>query len=629
MNSTVALFGNPNSGKTTLFNLLTASNMKVGNRSGVTVEVQFGRLQKDKSIVLADTPGARTVLGGSADEQVTADFLASKNFDVAVCVVDACNPVGGLLLVKQICHTGICPIVALNMWDEASKGGVKIDLRRLEKLTGLKFFAISAKQNVGVDELIKYCIEVCRHKHAPKPLHFPEVTKLIADCFYIPQNLNEKSDRIDKIVLNKFAALPIFAIVMLAVFYLASGKYCGGALTSGIENFTPQLIAATKSICKNCPEWLCGLICDGIIGGVMSVVGFLPQVIILYACISVLEDVGYMARVAVIFDGSLQKIGLGGKSAVSLLLGTGCSVTAISAARIADTATERKRTAALCPFVPCSAKLAVVSAIGARVFDGNALFALCVYALCVATIIFWGYVFKTFEKRTDELFINELPPYRLPSAKSVVRQIAERAKEFLSKAGTTVFAASLAIWLTSSFDFAMNFVPSEQSILATVGKLIAPIMTPIGFDANGFGWQFTVATISGLSAKEAILSTLQILLPQNAEIGKVSAFCFVAYNMLTLPCAATMAACFAETGKSNAIKALAMQTATAYIVCLAIYQTSKRPKFCIGVIIVAAIATALLLARKSRCRCDCSHCAADCKNSPNGKNDNRTNCKNI
>lgn len=621
-NRTIALFGNPNSGKTTLFNLLTASNMKVGNRSGVTVEAQFGRLQKNKSVVVVDTPGARTVLGGSSDEQVTADFLASKNFDVAVCVVDACNPVGGLLLAKQICQTGVCPIVALNMWDEAQKGGVKIDLRQLEKLTKLKFFAISAKRNVGVEELIKYCIGVSPQKPAPPQAHLPKVTKLIADCFFIPQNLNAKSDRIDKIVLNKFAALPIFAIVMLGVFYLASGKYCGGSLTSGIENFTPQLIAAAKSICQNCPKWLCGLICDGIIGGVMSVVGFLPQVIILYTCISVLEDVGYMARVAVIFDGVLQKIGLGGKSAVSLLLGTGCSVTAIYAARIADTSTERKRTAALCPFVPCSAKLAVVSAIGARVFDGNALFALCIYALCVAAIIFWGYVFRTFEKCNDELFINELPPYRLPSAKSVTRQIAERAKDFLSKAGSTVFAASLAVWLTSSFDFALNFVPSEQSILATVGKLIAPIMTPIGFDADGFGWQFTVATMSGLSAKESILSALQILLPPDAEISKVSAFCFVAYNMLTLPCVATVAACFAETGKSNALKALAIQTVTAYVVCLTIYQTSKHPKFCIGVILASAIATALLIVRKSRCRHDCSRCAADCKSNP-------TNCKNV
>ena len=161
-NRTIALFGNPNSGKTTLFNLLTASNMKVGNRSGVTVEAQFGRLQKNKSVVVVDTPGARTVLGGSSDEQVTADFLASKNFDVAVCVVDACNPVGGLLLAKQICQTGVCPIVALNMWDEAQKGGVKIDLRQLGKLTKLKFFAISAKRNVGVEELIKYCIEIGR-----------------------------------------------------------------------------------------------------------------------------------------------------------------------------------------------------------------------------------------------------------------------------------------------------------------------------------------------------------------------------------------------------------------------------------------------------------------------------------
>ena len=609
---TVALCGNPNCGKTTLFNLLTASNMRVGNRSGVTVELSAGKWTKDKSVTIVDTPGARTLDDGTADERVAADFLLSRNADIAVCVIDACNPVAGLCLAAELAKNEIPFAIALNMWDEAQKGGVKINVDLLEKLTAKKVFPISAKNDVGVDELMNFCAKE-NVQSETRAAFSQNAAEIASACFAIPEGLHRRSDKIDKIVLNRFAALPIFAAIMLISFYLALGKYCGGALSAAIEKLTPALQSAATKLCERSASWVKGLIADGIIGGVMSVLGFLPQVVILYACISVLEDVGYMARVTVIFDSLLRKIGLGGKSAASLILGLGCSVPAIVSARTADTQSEREQAAILCPFVPCSAKLAVVSAIGAKIFGGSALFALGIYATCLLAIVICGLLLTTFGNGKDDLFLTELPPYRLPSAKSTLRQLKERAKSFVTKAGTTICLASIVIWLTCNFDFAFNAVSAENGMLAIVGKLISPIFTPIGFDADGFGWQLTVATISGLPAKEAILSTLEILLPPDAQISQASAFCFTLYNLLTVPCVATVGTCFAEAGKKVAFKAIIVNLTISYVVCLAIYQTSKSPKACVGIIIAAAICLAAIVLFGKNKKCSCSKCGS-CKN---------------
>ncbi len=689
----IALCGNPNSGKTTLFNLLTGSNQKVGNWPGVTVEQKIGIL-KNTLIEIVDTPGVYSLSPFTPDEQVTRDFLLHGKPDLIIDVVDSTNLERNLFLTSQLAELDAPLVVALNMKDEAQAKGILIDKDVLETFFGCKFFEISAAKNLGIAEMLRYCsqpqkphqkyftfdneienlLQTMRHfagnsngrrvalelAQSNKPLNLRNVSVTeTASAENIKQKLQKKygalsakiaeeryrkisdivrqatkrspsakdnsrkiTDKIDRVVLNKWLAFPIFAIIMSLVFYLSIGGL-GGWLTKLInEEFTPMLQkVATALLEKSNAQWLRSLVCDGIITGVMSVVGFLPQIMLLFGFISLLEASGYMSRIAFITDKLLRKIGLGGRSFVSMILGCGCSVPAIMATRTIKNPKERNATVTLTPFMPCSAKLAIISFFTSTLLGGNALIAVSFYFVSILAVILGGLALKTFgQNKSDacDIFILELPVYRRPKLTNVAKQMWDRGKAFLVKAGTIIFTASIVLWILQNFNFKLQPVDSGNSILASIGKFIAPIFAPLGFGDGGCGWQFSVATLTGIASKETVFETLQILLSDDVanSITPLGAYSFTVYNVLTVPCIAAVSASFSEQDKKGGIFAVVFQIIVAYSVSLTIYQlgsfAKNNPGTLVTVIGCATIALLLFLAIKKiilhKCCNDCATC---------------------
>lgn len=699
---TIALCGNPNSGKTTLFNQLTGSNQKVGNWPGVTVEQKSGVYKANHNVAIVDTPGIYSLSPFTIDEQVTQNYLINDKPNLVVNVVDSTNLERNLFLTSQLMDLDVPVVVALNMQDEAKAKGIYTNARLLEKKFGCKFFGISASKNQGVDELMEYCIAgnyakkvaftysapiekaslalqsvlscvdnkrwvtlkllqndkttknalqlttqqqqvLCQiHNNIQKQLN-DDVSATIAKLRYVDvsnavsqaqtiqttkqsqQKAQRLTDAIDKIVLNKWLAFPIFALVTSLIFYLSVGGL-GGFLTNLInQKLTPSIQRfVANAIAPSGQEWLRSLVVDGVVAGVMSVVGFVPQITLLFGFISALEASGYMSRIAFITDRLLNKIGLGGRSFVSMILGCGCSVPAIMATRTIKNVNERNATITLTPFMPCSAKLAIISFFTTYLLNGNALFAISFYFLSILTIVLGGLILKVFcRKKTSavDAFILELPTYRVPTASSVLKQMWDRGKAFLAKAGTIIFSASVLLWILQTFDFSFTLVQSNDSMLASIGKIIAPLFAPLGFNDGGCGWQFSVSALTGVVAKETVVTTLKILLPNGVanSISVLGAYCFVLYNLLTIPCVATISASFAEQGKwKNGAKSAIFQFLTAYLVTLVIYQvgtfSQKYPQaITVGVCctaIVFALYFCLQYAVKHRgCTYQCARCA--------------------
>ena len=637
---TVALVGNPNSGKTTLFNALTGDNQKVGNWPGVTVERKTGTYKQDSSVAIVDTPGIYSLTPFTPEESVARDYLTAGNPDVIINVVDSTNLERNLYLTTQLVELGTPVVVALNMQDEAQAKGIVINSAVLEQAFGCKFVGVSAAKNTGIEELMDICLKnPCVTQGAPSPKSTEQRYAFIAETVKKAQTVDTKlakksaqptiTEKIDKIVLNKWLAFPIFAAIMTLVFYLSVGSV--GSFLSGLINdmFTPALQSLITDWLASSPAWLASLIVDGIIGGVMSVVGFLPQIMLLFGCIAVLEASGYMSRIAFITDRLLNKIGLGGRSFVSMILGCGCSVPAIMATRTIKNVNERNATITLTPFMPCSAKLAIISCFTSYILGGNALFAISFYFLSILAVILGGFLLKVISRKrrdSDNAFIMELPTYRLPTLTNVWKQMKDRGKAFLVKAGTIIFVASVLLWLTTNFNFRFQAVDTSNSMLASIGKFIAPIFTPLGFNDGGCGWQFSVATLTGIAAKEMVVTTLNILLPQgiNGAISGLGAYSFVVYNLLTVPCVATISSSFAEQGKLNGLKSLLFQIVTAYVVSLAIYQLGnlwkRHPATFTITIVTTAVAIALffavnyLIKHRGKCSgCNCCSLKTKCK----------------
>lgn len=638
---TVALCGNPNSGKTTLFNLLTGSNQKVGNWPGVTVEQKTGRYRGDKSVEIVDTPGVYSLTPFTPEEQVTRDYLLNSKPDVIINVIDATSLERSLFLTSQLIELDAPVVVALNMQDEAKAKGIKIDEKILESQFGCKFTWISAAKNLGVAELTNYCLaenyqKAKRFRYDGTDLteqRYRKIRQIVERSRKIEkksekeQRTERLTEKIDAIVLNKWLAFPIFALVMALIFYLSIGSV-GGLLTDVInDGLTPKMqeLAANWLSRADAP-WLTSLICDGIIAGVMSVVGFLPQIMLLFGLISILEASGYMSRIAFITDRLLRRIGLGGRSFVSMVLGCGCSVPAIMATRTIKNADERNATITLSPFMPCSAKLAIISFFTARLLGGKALFAVSFYFISIFAVILGGLLLKLIHRKKDDVadaFILELPPYRAPKLTNVFKQMWERGKAFLFKAGTIIFTASVLLWTLTSFNFRFQFCSAEDSMLAGLGKLIAPLFVPLGFNDMGYGWQFSVATLTGIAAKETVVTTLQILLPSGIDgaISALGAYSFVTYNLLTVPCVAAISASFTEQGNFRlGLKSAAFQIVTAYLVSLVIYQTGNlavtHPTALIITACVVTIAVGLFFAIRYLLRhrgCgNCRNCTRSC-----------------
>ena len=631
---TVALCGNPNSGKTTLFNALTGSNQKVGNWPGVTVERKTGVYTGDPTVAIIDTPGIYSLSPYTPEEQVAHAYLAEGKPDLIINVVDSTNLERNLYLTSQLADLGVPLVVALNMQDEAKAKGIVIDEMQLKQAFGCEFFGISAAKKQGVKELMDYCVGGKLQKRNDKNiaaktpeqryLHIQQTVKKaqrIEKRDVKTERAQQITEKIDKIALNKWLAFPIFAAVMALVFYISIGSV--GAFLTGLINdrLTPALKAlATNWLAGAKLPWLTSLIVDGVLGGVMSVVGFLPQIMLLFGCISVLEASGYMSRIAFITDRLLHKIGLGGRSFVSMILGCGCSVPAIMATRTIKNANERNATITLTPFMPCSAKLAVISFFTSYVLGGNALFAISFYFLSILSIILGGLVLKLLRRNKTELddaFIMELPTYRAPTPANVFKQMWERGKAFLIKAGTVIFVASVALWVLTNFDFRFQFADTENSMLASLGKLIAPIFTPLGFNDGGFGWQYSVATLTGIAAKETVVTTLEILLPSgiSGTISGLGAYSFVTYNLLTVPCVATISASFAEQGSLlKGVKSILFQIVTAYLVSFAIYQLGRlcnlHPAAFAIILTIIALTVGLFFAIKYITRqAGCANCS--------------------
>lgn len=660
----IALIGNQNSGKTTLFNHLTGSNQHVGNFPGVTVEQKHGSVLKYKDMEVVDLPGIYSLSPYTLEEMLTRDFLIQSRPNVVLNILDATNLERNLYLTLQLLDLQIPMVIALNMMDEVRKSGHYIDIEGLSKELNTPVFPISALKNEGIDELLQG-IEVLSKGPAEKPwvdycsgelhtaLHaIHHLIEVKAQKQEIPVRFaaakmvegdepmeaalglvdeekdvlrrivelmerNLKMDReaamidmryqfidevvgsvqtkqedtieqsrsyaIDRILTHKHFGIPIFFLFMLIVFWITFGPV-GSFFTDGFEDLielTGEFVDG-KLLLYGINPILHSLIVDGIIVGVGAVIEFLPLIIILFSLLSILEDTGYMARVAFMMDQLMRKIGLSGRSVVPMLMGFGCTVPAIMATRTLASERDRKMTILLTPFMSCSAKVPIYAIFTAAFFSSHrTLVMFSLYLGGVAVAILSGWLLKsTVMKGNPVPFVLELPAYRLPSPKSVLLNLYDKAKGFITRAFTVIFIGTIVIWFLQSFDFKFNFVEnSELSLLAAIGRSIAPIFRPMGFN----DWRAATALIAGITAKEVVISTLAIL-SNVSELSQVvnvlpsmftpaSAYAFLVFALLYVPCLAAFAATKREWGTwRGAFAAIGYQTGIAWIMSFLVYR---------------------------------------------------------
>lgn len=664
MSHLLALAGNQNCGKTTLFNALTGSNQHVGNFPGVTVEKKEGSIKKYKDAVLVDLPGIYSLSPYTSEEVVTRDFLVKEHPDAIINIVDATNLERNLYLTLQLMELNIPMILALNMMDEVRASGNTIHVKKLSQELGIPVIPISAAKGEGISDLLDTVVktlkgdkpmprldfckgEVHRAIHsiahiiedhaqsAGYPIRFAAtklvegdepmfkaldldagdihiidhiveqmeqdldtdreaaladmrysyIEQLCAQCVVKHQETREqlRSEKIDRLLTSKYLGIPIFLLIMMLIFWLTFsvlGAPLQDLLSGWIDSFTAFLEAFL--VRNQVTPWLISLLINGVCAGVGSVLSFLPIIVLLFFFLSLLEDSGYMARVAFVMDKLLRKIGLSGRSFVPMLIGFGCSVPAIMATRTLSSDRDRKMTIVLTPFMSCSAKLPIYGMITAAFFPEHpALVMVSLYVLGIVVAILSGLLLKnTIFQGNSVPFVMELPAYRLPDAKSVLLHMWEKAKDFLHKAFTIIFIASIIIWFLQSFDWRLNMVSdSANSILASVGSVIAPLFTPLGFN----DWRASTALITGFTAKESVVSTLTILTGASSDaqlsamltqiFTPLSAFSFLAFTILYMPCVAAFAASKRELGSmKQALLTAGYQTLVAYIAGTLIYQ---------------------------------------------------------
>ncbi len=679
MNLRIALAGNPNCGKTTLFNALTGSNQYVGNWPGVTVEKKEGKMKKFDGVTVTDLPGIYSLSPYTLEEVVARNYLVGERPDAILNIVDGTNLERNLYLTTQLTELGIPVVVAINMMDIVRKNGDKLDTKELSRQLGCKVMEISALKGTGVAEAAEAAVEAAksgklvpmhtfsgavehaiahieeaavhdlpqeqqrwyaiklfeRDEKAIEALNLPEKTlshietdiaaaeqELDDDAesiitneryLYIAQMLKgcykkknagglTASDRIDKVLTNRWAALPIFAVIMWLVYTISIGTI--GDWTVGFMNDTlfgewisPAVEGWLTGI--GCAEWLVGLIVEGIIGGVGAVLGFVPQMLILFLLLSILEDVGYMARVAFIMDRIFRKFGLSGKSFIPMLIASGCGVPGIMASRTIEQDRDRKMTIMTTGFIPCGAKMPIVAMIAGALFGGSAWVATAAYFIGVGAVIVSGIMLKKTKPFAGDPapFVMELPAYHWPTAGNVLRATWERGWSFIKRAGTVILAASVIIWLLNSFSFegGFHFITGEElSVLNAIGNAIAVVFRPLGFG----NWQAAVATVLGLVAKEEVVGvfgTLAEMVPEGADVlaeleegmyenaaiigreffggSKLSAFSFMIFNLLCAPCFAAMGAIRREMNSPKwSVFAISYMCVFAYAISLMVYQ---------------------------------------------------------
>lgn len=670
----IALAGNPNSGKTTLFNALTGSNQFVGNWPGVTVEKKEGKIKgytsKAEEAILVDLPGVYSLSPYTLEEVVSRNFLIGEKPDAIINIIDGTNLERNLYLTTQLTELGIPVIVAVNMMDLVRKNGEVLDIEKLGKDIGCKVVEISALRGEGIDQLAQRAVAIARGKKKNQPAHrfdgcvehalahieeaiagrvdesmerwyavklferdekvresldldpalirhieedivscetemdddaesiitgerYNYIGNIIEDCYKkrVKKTMST-SDKIDSIVTNRFLALPIFAAVMFLVYYV-SVTTVGTLLTDWTNDtlFGAWIIPGAQSVLEaiGCAPWLTGLLVDGIISGVGAVLGFVPQMLVLFLFLAFLEGCGYMARIAFIMDRIFRKFGLSGKSFIPMLIGTGCGVPGVMASRTIENDRDRKMTIMTTTFIPCGAKLPIIALIAGALFGGASWVAPSAYFVGIAAIICSGIILKKTKMFAGDPapFVMELPAYHLPTVGNVLRSTWERGWSFIKKAGTIILLSTIFIWFAQSFGFeggTFKMVENmENSILAAIGSGIAWIFTPLGWG----NWKPAVAAITGLVAKENVVGTFGILYgfgevaEDGAEIWgtlsgamtQAAAYSFLVFNLLCAPCFAAMGAIKRE---MNNVKwfwfAIGYQTLLAYTVSLCVYQ---------------------------------------------------------
>ena len=586
----IALAGNPNCGKTTMFNDLTGSSQYVGNWPGVTVEKKEGKLRTNKQAIIQDLPGIYSLSPYTLEEVVTRNYLVGGHPDAMINIVDASNLERNLYLTTQLLEIGVPMVIALNMMDLVRKNGDQIDLKKMSEQLGCPIIQTSAVKGEGSSEVAQAALSLAQSKAAPPaPLVFSEqledilhtishliqgrcpaqnlrwytiklferdekaleqlsldqsildeieslrkqaeelfdddtesiitheryltIANLLKGCYRKKANRQlTTSDKIDRIVTNRILALPIFALVMFVIYYL-SITTVGTMMTDWVNDvlFTEIIPPAVEGwlVSLNTAPWLQSLLLDGVIAGVGAVLGFLPQMMVLFLLLALLEDCGYMARIAFIMDRIFRRFGLSGKSFIPMLIGLGCGVPAVQASRTIENDRDRKMTIMTTTFIPCSAKLPIIGLIAGALFNGSGWVATSAYFVGIAAIIVSGIILKktTLFAGDPAPFVMELPAYHLPSIKGVLIHMWDRLKAFVRKAGTIIFLSSIVIWFLSSFNFKLQMVDTQQSILSSLGKLIAPLFAPLGWGH----WEAAVGTITGLVAKENVVATLGIL----------------------------------------------------------------------------------------------------------------------
>jgi len=602
----IALAGNPNCGKTTLFNAITGKTEHVANWSGVTVEKKIAKLKKKYAqegieVKIVDLPGALSISPYTEDEAITRDFILEESPDVIINIVDGSNIGRSLFFTTQLLELGIPTIIALNKSDVITKRGDKIDLEALSRELHCKIIPTVATSGEGLSILIKEAVNLGLEK---KPHIAPDfegrdsensdlarqkfVQGIIDKCIIKKKDRSELtlSDKIDRVVAHKWLGLPIFFTVMWAV-YSFSIEGLGGYLSDYLNEvvFGEIVPNAVDGFFKGLGihPVLKDLIVEGVIAGVGAVIGFLPLIMVLFFCLSLLEDCGYMARVAVVMDRFFKKLGLSGKSIIPMIVGSGCSIPGVMATRTIEDTNQKRMTIILTPFVPCGAKIPIIALFAAVFFPDKPWVAPSIYIIAIIMIIIGALLLKKiFRWENSSPFIIELPEYKLPSLKYAFNQMLDKAKSFIYRATTIILVCNTLVWFAQAYGW--NFRPVEDqsiSILASIGEVISPILIPLGF----VGWQMAAATITGFVAKENVVATFAVLLsasekalhlpggPLAQYFTPVTAFAYIVFNLFIPPCFAAIAAMRTEMGSEKwLLRGLAFQFSMGYVLALIISQ---------------------------------------------------------
>ena len=696
MSIKIALAGNPNCGKTTLFNALTGSNQFVGNWPGVTVEKKEGKLKGHKDVTIMDLPGIYSLSPYTLEEVVARNYLINEMPDAIINIVDGTNLERNLYLSTQIMELGIPVVMAINMMDLVQKSGNKIHIDKLSKKLGCEVVEISALKGTGIMKAAEKAISAAQSKKKTIPVHefaqdvedaiksvenkltgtvaeaqkrffaikliekddkIVEQMKSVPDVSYEVKALEDKfdddtesiitneryvyissiigqcytksstgkklttSDKIDRIVTNRWLALPIFAVVMWVVYYV-SVTTVGTIVTDWTndvlfgEIIPPAVESALEAV--NCAAWLQGLILDGIVAGVGAVLGFVPQMLVLFLFLAFLESCGYMARVAFIMDRIFRKFGLSGKSFIPMLIGSGCGVPGVMASRTIENDRDRKMTIMTTTFVPCGAKLPIIAMIAGAFFNNSGWVATSSYFVGIAAIICSGIILKKTKMFAGEPapFVMELPAYHWPTVGNILRSMWERGWSFIKKAGTIILLSTIVLWFLMGFGWeGGSFGMVEElnnSILAKIGSAIAWIFAPLGWTKAGEGWKMAVAAVTGLIAKENVVATFGMLFgfAEVAENGDeiwgnlaqvmtpIAAYGFLVFNLLCAPCFAAMGAIKREMNNAKWFWfAIGYQCGLAYVVSLCIYQIGTLLTgggFGIGTVVAFVLVAAFL-----------------------------------